>query len=205
MLSGLREKKKQFTQANILKQASLLFQSNGYDGTTMQDVAEACQLGVGTLYNYYQSKSELLLAILGANLNEPLSEFAELVQSSADFGIDKVLKSIQLFTNSLMTQPKSILRDTIKLIITNQDEGTKVAHGILSADSYFLNFVKLCLQKEVERGKLPVGYPIDDALDVFYGVIRSEVLTYILTEEIEMKDVQQKIEKHINFLFQVNK
>jgi len=47
----------------ILEAAEKLFLSNGYENTTMDDIANDAEFSKGTLYNYFKSKEELYLAI----------------------------------------------------------------------------------------------------------------------------------------------
>lgn len=62
--SGRREFKKAVTRAAILDAARRLFRDHGVQQTSVQQVAEAAQTGVGTLYNYFPSKDALLNAVL---------------------------------------------------------------------------------------------------------------------------------------------
>ena len=62
-MTGRRERQKQDRERRILRSAGYLFGAKGYSQTTMEDVAANAQLAVGTLYNYFRSKQELLLAI----------------------------------------------------------------------------------------------------------------------------------------------
>jgi TetR/AcrR family transcriptional regulator, cholesterol catabolism regulator len=48
----------------ILRAAARLFQQQGYDATSMNDVAAALKLSKGGLYHHFQSKDEILYNIL---------------------------------------------------------------------------------------------------------------------------------------------
>ncbi|WP_178371795.1 TetR family transcriptional regulator [Desulfitobacterium chlororespirans] len=56
-----RERKKEETKQSILTTAIHFFQTQGYDATTMEQIAEAVDLSKVTLYNYFPSK-ELIVA-----------------------------------------------------------------------------------------------------------------------------------------------
>lgn len=65
---GRRKRKKEETEARILKSAEKLFSEQGFDQTTIASIAEAADVGTGTVYNYYPSKEILLIAALKARL-----------------------------------------------------------------------------------------------------------------------------------------
>ena len=48
----------------ILRTAARLFQQQGYDATSMNDVAGALRLSKGGLYHHFQSKDEILFHIM---------------------------------------------------------------------------------------------------------------------------------------------
>lgn len=61
---GLREKKAARTREQILEVAAELFLSQGYDETTMEQIAEAAEVAPSTLYRYFPSKDLLILGRL---------------------------------------------------------------------------------------------------------------------------------------------
>lgn len=50
--------------SDILSAAEKLFLARGFDGTTMDDIAKAAELGKGTLYLYFRNKEEAYAAIV---------------------------------------------------------------------------------------------------------------------------------------------
>ncbi|WP_437925102.1 helix-turn-helix domain-containing protein [Sorangium sp. So ce291] len=56
---GLRERKKQQTRLAISQVATRLFIERGFDQVTVAEVAEAAQVSVNTVFNYFVTKEEL--------------------------------------------------------------------------------------------------------------------------------------------------
>jgi len=48
----------------ILKAALTVFSSKGFGNSTIPDIAQEANIAVGTIYNYYQSKRELFVAVI---------------------------------------------------------------------------------------------------------------------------------------------
>ncbi|MDF1705092.1 MAG: helix-turn-helix domain containing protein [Aeromicrobium sp.] len=61
---GLRETNATRTRTTITEAAMALFLQRGYEATTMEDVAEAAEVGLSTLYRYFPSKDLLGTAYL---------------------------------------------------------------------------------------------------------------------------------------------
>lgn len=62
--TGLRGRKKAKRRQYILKVAGKLFNQNGFDATTMAEIAEAADISSPTVFNYFGSKENILSALL---------------------------------------------------------------------------------------------------------------------------------------------
>lgn len=71
----------QLRRAQILGAAIKVFAERGFHRTTIRDVAKAAGVADGTIYNYFDNKTALLLAILDP-LNESGRRDAELVSAA---------------------------------------------------------------------------------------------------------------------------
>jgi AcrR family transcriptional regulator len=81
----------------ILRTAARLFQQQGYDGTSMNDVAAALKLSKGGLYHHFQSKDEILF---------------DLMNHAMDITQERVINPVRL-----VADPEERLRTLIRLHI----------------------------------------------------------------------------------------
>ncbi|MER5491188.1 TetR/AcrR family transcriptional regulator [Streptomyces sp. NPDC002454] len=58
---GLRERKKRRTRQHISDTATGLFLERGFDAVTIAEIAEAAEVSVNTVYNYFPTKEDLFL------------------------------------------------------------------------------------------------------------------------------------------------
>jgi len=69
-MTGLRERQKADRTSRILAAATRLFRETGYGAIRIEDIAQAAEVSVGTLYNYFANKGDLLLAIVSMEVEE---------------------------------------------------------------------------------------------------------------------------------------
>jgi AcrR family transcriptional regulator len=67
---GRVERRKIQTRAGLLSSARVLFAARGVEETTIAEIAEQADVAVGSFYNYFATKDELLGALLEAALTE---------------------------------------------------------------------------------------------------------------------------------------
>ncbi len=69
---GRNERRKARTRSALLAAGQRLFGERGFDATTVAEIAEAADVAIGSFYNYFDTKDELLAALLQRTLAEHL-------------------------------------------------------------------------------------------------------------------------------------
>lgn len=72
-MSGLRARNRADRDRRIVEAAATLFREAGYEGAKIEAIAAAAQVSIGTIYNYYRNKGDLLVAIVSMEVNEVLN------------------------------------------------------------------------------------------------------------------------------------
>jgi len=73
MMTGLRARQKADKNRRILQAAAQLFHTVGYDAARLEDIAQLAEVSVGTFYNYFENKGDLLLASVSMEVEEVIA------------------------------------------------------------------------------------------------------------------------------------
>jgi AcrR family transcriptional regulator len=84
-----KQRETDLRKQNILEAAEKLFLANGYENTTMDQIATESEFSKGSLYNYFKSKDDLYLAI-GTKAYEIIIDYTKFFVESKDPGIDQL-------------------------------------------------------------------------------------------------------------------
>lgn len=112
--SSLRAQKKLETQHRILDVAVRLFQEQGFDNTSFEEVAEEASVSRATVFNYFPSKRDLLRAI-GMDELGKLRQMAE-----EELGaVDSAVARIRLVMRQLVSDTLPYLNVTRYVIVSS--------------------------------------------------------------------------------------
>ena len=91
------------TEDELLDTCMYVFREKGYNGTSMQDLANACGLTKGNFYHYYPNKEALMIAVL-KRMNSYFNHlFSKLNDNTIDIRQKKALfkqKALELFNET---------------------------------------------------------------------------------------------------------
>ncbi len=95
-VQGRLQRRKAKTRAAILASASALFDQQGYEETSILQVAERADTGVGTLYGYFRSKEDLLKEVLNERSALAMEGYVTGLAAAAS-AVERTLIALRLF------------------------------------------------------------------------------------------------------------
>ena len=96
--SKRRQRRRERMANEILQAAARVFARRGFQGATVREIAEEADVAEGTIYNYFESKEDLLIQ-LPHLVDHPLLEMAY-----SDAQLDRALESSELDDETLIKQ-----------------------------------------------------------------------------------------------------
>lgn len=73
-VTSRRERAKADKRRRIVEASRNLFARNGYEGTTVQQIADEADIAVGTLFLYVRDKSDLLMLLFSERMEEAVAD-----------------------------------------------------------------------------------------------------------------------------------
>ena len=125
----IREK----TKAQILKSSLKLFSQNGFNGTSISDIAKDAKISKGLIYNYFDSKKDIVETIY-TNLKD---EFLGLMSPIKDIK-DPVEKLSQILSGTIQYTREN--KDLMKLYMGFMIQPGPITFDEIFSAEFFQNF-----------------------------------------------------------------
>lgn len=180
---GRREEKKLQARQAILDAAAKNFKSRGFMNTSVSDIMRESNLGVGTFYNYFHSKEEILMELL-TNL------FAQVEKNLARN--KNHLTALELLEICCMNTAKMIdeNRFILPLFTSAGVHSDKPEHMPDNLSPKFKNiFQKIILRGQAE-GEIRLDIPADLILEMFHSIFQAAAFSKLelpFQENIRLK------------------
>jgi AcrR family transcriptional regulator len=167
--SGLRERKKAKTRAAIQHEALRLFREQGYEATTVEQIAEIVEIAPSTFFRYFRAKEDLVLT----DEYDPLIIEAFRSQPSEYSPIQAVRSALRAVFGGLTDVERTDMRERAELVLAVPE----LRAGMFDQ---FAQTIRQVTELAAER----LGRPIDDfAVYVmagsFLGVMLSAELYWL--------------------------
>ena len=151
---GRREKLTEFNRNNILLAAKALFESKGFEQTTVDDIATEADCSKSTLYVYFKSKDEIYYSIVFSSMCLLKEKFE--VASRIDSGFENtfyyICNMLTEFKNEYPIYFTSILSE---ISVDEEDfERLPVLHDIYTVGEEINSILLELIIKGVESGSL---------------------------------------------------
>ncbi|MHA2031371.1 MAG: TetR/AcrR family transcriptional regulator [Candidatus Kariarchaeaceae archaeon] len=106
----------QIAHKKILEAAEYLFAEKGYNGTSVNDIVEKSGQSKGAIYNHFENKERLFLALLDTQTNIGLKQLRELF-SEKDSTVQKIKKVLDVTMDNSCDCPSETGRMQIEFMI----------------------------------------------------------------------------------------
>ena len=120
-------------QLGILAKAAELFATQGYERSSIADLAEACSLSRGALYHYFESKEAILFSMLDTHVRGLLKRLREVISAEGPAS-DQLARLIEAAVDYNAVSPHEqvvILNDLASLGEREQAEVVKLERQVV--------------------------------------------------------------------------
>jgi AcrR family transcriptional regulator len=199
-MTGLRERQKAGRRRDILDAAAMLFRRDGFAAASIEQIADRAGLSAGTVYNYFPSKGDLLLALVALDGQEVRGAGAALVAAPPADPAEAVCRLLEIYVDhSLVHLDKRLWRQMMANALYFADTPLGAAYREL--DRRLAEQVSdLC--RALQSGhRLPRHISCDDAGQVLFFVCNSLFMEFVAADEMPLAAMKDRMFRQVRLVF----
>jgi len=194
-MTGLRAKNKADRHLRILNAASRLFREGGYEATRIEAIAAEAGVSIGTIYNYYQNKGDILVAIVSMEVNEVLRAGQRVIEEpprSVSDAIDMLIATY--IEHSLVYLSKEMWRHAMAISTQQPESPFGKTYSALDQDLKDQTCALLAKLKEV--GLVRDGVDARGVGEMIFNNTNMMFIEFVKAEAMEVGDLRASISRH---------
>lgn len=164
-----RERKKIHSKKAIVKAAVKLFSNKGFQETSVADIMNEADLGIGTFYNYFESKDEILKSLLQEIVEQIELSFAALLEEQGTSAAHVLAETVR-FTAELLDKNRFVL--PLFLRAADRSALPKEAMHPAGTTPFKAIFDKI-IQTGQARGEFRQDIPAEIVTEMFHSVYQA--------------------------------
>lgn len=195
-VTGLRARQKADRNRRIVEAATMLFREQGYDSVRIEDIAEMAEVSVGTLYNYFQNKGDILVATVSMEVTEVL-EAGERIVSSPPLNVAEALRVLinQYYDHSLVYLSKEMWRTAMASSI--QQPETPLSKSYTDLDQRLCAQVVQLVETLQQHGVIIAGIDVRAIGEVIFNNLNMMFIEFCKVESMSLEELKQRVaEQH---------
>jgi len=174
-----REKDSVRNRKLFMDAAEALFAANGFFLTTIEDIAKRAGFSKGTIYNYFESKEAIFIAILDEKFEKFLSGVRDVVKMEGNFK-KILLKIVENHLNSLIKNTNFFRLAAAEQYRFGEKLSHKIHYRVISGYRDYQNLVRDILERFPDSLRKDV--PMTELAGTLLGILSSLMTEYILSE-----------------------
>ncbi len=191
-MTGLRQKQKADRTHRILQAASALFRQGGYAAARIGDIAAAAQVSVGTFYNYFDSKGDVLLAIVTMEVEEVVTAGQALIAhppASVALALNRLIDSY--VDHALTYLSKEMWR--IAMALSIEHPGSPFSARYTRLDALLTDQVCALIAEMQRRGQARGDVNARDIGEVVFNNLNMMFIEFVKSEPMALADLQAAV------------
>ncbi len=196
--SGRRLRKKRALRDSIVSVAARLFVERGFDETRMDAISEAADIAVGTVYNYFKTKTELLVAILVEDVETFVRETRTLV-SHPDHDTGVALAAVgTVLIAAMERRPRSLWRQLFGQALI---DSTQLGPAYTSVERTLLGVLQTLLESQRSEGDLDQRFTVEGAAEIAFALANTLVYAYCRNDEMTSEEFAVAYSRQLHTVF----
>ena len=196
---SLRDRQRLRRHRTILFSAAKLFETKGFAETTMEEIAALAEVSPPTIYNYFRSKSDILLGLLEVDKELMEDALDTIINTRKGNGLDIIGEFVRTdLEGGYDVSQKSVWRMISAAAFEASGDRSS---DYVEAQSVFMGKLRLLIERLQQEGEVRADADPVDIARVVNSITRESFRNYIRTEAMSMSQAIEMAHSQLRLLW----
>ncbi len=163
------------TRETIVAQAAALFNQRGYSGVSMSDIMAATNLKKGGIYNHFDSKEHLMLAVFDYAIRQVRRRFVEALLGK-ETAVERLEAVIAVMARYVVDPPVPGGCPVQNTAIETDDAHPALRARARLGMNELQDYIRLTVNRGIQRGELRAAIDPDHVASVFIAMLEGGLM-----------------------------
>ncbi len=196
-MTGLRERQKAGRRRDILAAASQLFRKHGFADTSVEAIAALAEVGTGTVYNYFSSKGDLLMALVALDGEQARAKGERYIKRVHDDVQEAIFGLLAMYVDhALIHLTKELWRNAMATALTQADSPFGI--GYAENDRLMAAQVGELITALQSQGKIRAGIDAHSAGSALFILVNGLFMQFVAQDKMPKTLLATRLRAQIN-------
>ena len=198
-MTTLRLRQKRKREKGILSAAEKLIISKGYINTSIEEIADKAEVGVGTVYNYFQSKPKLLMALFRRYHLELTESGNAILNNPPHNAVEALCALLRVyFEGPLMRFHKEHMREIFSVLV---NERLAIRKETMQHDYMVIEQVTKLIEILQSRNLINRDVPPNELAIPVYSIFTLAGMAFIYDDDMTVDTTIEAIRHNIQLIY----
>jgi AcrR family transcriptional regulator len=198
-MSGLRERQRERRERDIIKAARDLLRTAGYTGTSIEKIAARAEVSVGTVYNYFRTKADLVQVLFLQDVKVMLEKGKQIIADPPDDAAAAITALLEIYARGMaQCYEKKMMRDLFGSFFS---ESTSFIKEVYKLDFRLAAQLVEMMKYLQKRGSMAPDIKAEDAAIVTYAVFGTSYILYVSDDGMALNTMLENMQRGLEVVF----
>ncbi|SFC21564.1 TetR/AcrR family transcriptional regulator [Tropicimonas isoalkanivorans] len=198
-MTTLRARQKNDRRKRIVAEAKTLFRRDGYDKTTIENIAEAAGVSGVTVHNYYGTKAGVLLALVIENDALLIDKLEKSLPRDANDIVELTLHFARgVMDHAIAHLDKQIWRQVIAAVTV--EANSRLSKAYFQLDHQLAYVLVQRLEGMQKAGRLPVDVDVEHLGKALFHLQNARFIQFISSDDRTEDEIETRLRNDLTAL-----
>ncbi len=198
-MTSLRDRKKEASRKRIIHTAEELFAAKGIDATTMDEIAALADVSVATVYNYFGTKTALILAGVEDDTDRMIDEGASVLAAPGLDAHVAVKRLFGIYIEHLTAWDRHLLGEV--MVAMFRPGGDQLASGLAQTDERLIGQLVELLEHYRFSGALQADVSSEEAALLLFSAMAAQLFSYLSLDGQTARELNAQVARQVDLAF----